>query len=329
MVMNRKDFMSSIFSSCLIWSMKAGVAVRHRCCISRPASCLAQVNGDTKASKHIQALLEFAPVGDLEPGVSSSVLHGSYMGRDNVEKEGEHLEVGVEILTWVFKSAHSICWVLLSCFVHLLLEIFRELASSMVWKLLMWTAYQPVLACFFCIVSASHISHYCSSDRLILLHISLAFFLYIKLKQTSCSRISAALKTSSLWNRQVRTIFVYWNKHLSMFFRFCTCGTWMPRVLKSPEAFFFFLEPCYYMNTIVLTARMPFIFFFDPRRVISISLLYLILSWLTAAVPFPSHLSIRWTLRLSKNHPLYCVIYQIKEMIGLVSHAISSKLSSS
>lgn len=73
--------MSSFFSLCLIWSMKAGVAVRLHCCISPPASCLAQVNGDTKAFKHIQALLEFAPVGDLDPGVSSSVLHGSYRER--------------------------------------------------------------------------------------------------------------------------------------------------------------------------------------------------------------------------------------------------------
>lgn len=70
--------MSSFLSLCLIWSMKAVQAVRLHHCISPPARCLAQVNGDTEASKHIQALLEFAPVGDRNPGVSSTVLHGSY-----------------------------------------------------------------------------------------------------------------------------------------------------------------------------------------------------------------------------------------------------------
>lgn len=58
--------------------MKAGVAARLRICISPPVAAWLQVNADTKASKHIQALLEFAPVGDLDPGVSSSVLHGCY-----------------------------------------------------------------------------------------------------------------------------------------------------------------------------------------------------------------------------------------------------------
>lgn len=101
--------MSSIFSLCLIWSMKAGVAVRLRCCISPPASCLAQVNGDTKAFKHIQALPEFAPVGDLDPGVSSSVLHGSYRERmtPGYWKYPEILQIEIEIL-----QMYSICEVL-------------------------------------------------------------------------------------------------------------------------------------------------------------------------------------------------------------------------
>lgn len=78
--------MPSVFSLCLIWSMKAGVAVSLRCCISPLASCLAQVNGDIKVSKHIQALLEFAPVGDLDPRVSSAVLHGPHTDRIILKK---------------------------------------------------------------------------------------------------------------------------------------------------------------------------------------------------------------------------------------------------
>lgn len=76
--------MSSIFSLGLIWSMKAGVTVRLRCCVPPPASCLAQVNGGTKASKHIQVLLEFAPAGDLDPGVPSAL-------------QRSHLDVDLEI----------------------------------------------------------------------------------------------------------------------------------------------------------------------------------------------------------------------------------------
>lgn len=98
--------MSSIFSLCLIWSMKAGVAVRLHCFTSPPGCCLARVNGGTKASKHIQALLEFAPVGALDPGFSM-VLHGFNMER--IIKEHEHLHIGAEILKYDLKWAHSIC----------------------------------------------------------------------------------------------------------------------------------------------------------------------------------------------------------------------------
>lgn len=53
------------------------------------------------------------------------------------------------------------------------LEDAQRAGLIVVWKLLMWTAYRPVLACFFCIVSASH--QYCSSGG-VLLDKCLAFF---------------------------------------------------------------------------------------------------------------------------------------------------------
>lgn len=133
----------SIFSMCGIWSLKAGVAVRLHRCISPPASCLAQVNGDTKASGHIQALLEFATVGDLDPEVSS----GSYRPAN-----------------WSRNTANVRSWSLL--FWLLFILGFETKALIVVWKLPMWTACQPVLACQFC--------HYCSSDRLVLHHKCLA-----------------------------------------------------------------------------------------------------------------------------------------------------------
>lgn len=119
--------MASLFNLCPIWSMKAGVAVSLCCYISPPASCLAQVNGDTEASKHIQALLEFAPVGELDPGLSSSLLHGSYR---KLMTPGYWSRNGANVLTQSVK--------LFSLLLAQVCFRFQErMALIVVWKLLM------------------------------------------------------------------------------------------------------------------------------------------------------------------------------------------------
>lgn len=115
--------------------MKAGVAVRRHCCTSPPASCLALVNGGTKASRHIQALLEFAPVGDLDAGVSSSVLRGWSMER--IIKGDEHPDVGVEIQ---IRGLETCSLNLLSCSVVFWLFSVEDLERTgliVVWKVLL------------------------------------------------------------------------------------------------------------------------------------------------------------------------------------------------
>ena len=111
---NEKSFVSSVFSLSLIWSMKTGVDVTLCCFISPPESYVVQVNGDTQAFKHVHALLEFAPVGDLHSGDSSSVLRVFQMERMTQTE---------------CKCAHSICEVVLTCFGYCPFRIMRKRPS--------------------------------------------------------------------------------------------------------------------------------------------------------------------------------------------------------